>query len=99
MVHPALTCSLKPSSGADLGVSEVLWVVVFPLGLLALLIGCRLGDRFQQRFMLVLGLLLLGLSIASVAADPRSLDWAGVLLGASIVGMSALFLRRMRGRH
>ena len=79
--------------------SEVLWVVVFPLAVLALLIGRRRGDRFQQQFMLVLGLLVLGLSIASVAADPRSLVWAGVLVGATAVGMSALFLWCMRGRH
>jgi protein-S-isoprenylcysteine O-methyltransferase Ste14 len=78
----------------------VLGGVALVLAMVSMLISRRRGDRFQYQLLLVVGLLVLGLSIAGVATDGRSAwEWIGVVLGAGVVGMAAFFLRRSAHRH
>ena len=71
-----------------------LGAVVLILAFASLFISRRFGDRFQNRLLLALGVLGIGLYAASLAAyGSSSDDWVGLAISAGAAGMAIALLR------
>jgi hypothetical protein len=70
-------------------------ILIFVLAIVAMIVSNSLGGRLQSIFVLVIGLLLLGSSIAAAVAY-GSWAWSGVGVGLGATALGTFFVWRGR---